>query len=167
MNSTKQKAQQIILQPVILHYNHTLTMAQKIAGSMLLIFFLFLGTSIILAGLKAAENGKYYVLFGALLCSFPFLIYFIIEHSKNKLITLIDKDGLTLKNNKKFVWENLKSIMHYAHPNAPDDTYLSVEFIFTNGEARATYHADKFPFVLFIAQSLPLPKTEESISPFR
>ena len=167
MNSTKQKAQQIILQPVILHYNHTLTMAQKIAGFFLLFFFLTLGISIVFAGFKAEENGKYYVLLGAVLSAMPFLIYFIIENSKNNLITLIDKDGLTLKNNKKFVWENLKSIMHHAHPNAPDDTYLSVEFIFTNGEARATYHADKFPFVLFIAQSLPLPKTEESFLPFR
>ena len=167
MNSTKQKAQELILQPVVLHYNHTLTMAQKIAGSMLLIFFLFLGTSIILAGLKAAENGKYYVLFGALLCSFPFLIYFIIEHSKNKLITLIDKDGITLKNNKKFDWENLKSIMHQAHRYAPADTYISVEFKFTNGVARTSYHADKFSYVLFIAQSLPIPKQDESFSPFR
>lgn len=167
MNSTKQRAQQIILQPVVLQYNHSLNMAQKIAGSILLIFFLLLGTSIILAGLKAEEYGNYYLLFGTIICSFPFLIYFVIEHSKNKLITLIDKDGLTLKNNKKFDWENLKSIMHHAHPNAPDDTYLSVEFIFTNGEARATYHADKFPFVLFIAQSLPLPKTTESFSLFR
>lgn len=167
MNSTKQRAQQIILQPVVLQYNHSLNMAQKIAGSILLIFFLLLGTSIILAGLKAEEYGNYYLLFGAIICSFPFLIYFVIEHSKNKLITLIDKDGLTLKNNKKFDWENLKSIMHHAHPNAPDETYLSVEFIFTNGEARATYHADKFPFVLFIAQSLPLPKTTESFSLFR
>mgnify|MGYP006888932345 CR=1 FL=1 len=167
MNSTKQKAQQIILQPVVLQYNHTLTMAQKIAGSVLLIFFLTLGISIIFAGFKVAENGKYYLMLGAVLTSMPFLIYFVIENSKNNLITLIDKDGITLKNNKKFDWENLKSIMHHAHPNAPDDTYLSVEFKFTNGEARATYHADKFSYVLFIAQSLPLPKTEESFSLFR
>jgi hypothetical protein len=167
MNSTKQKAQQLILQPIVLQYNHTLSMAQKIAGSILLIFFLMLGTSILFAGFKAVEYGIYYLFFGAILCSFPFLIYLIIENSKKNLITLIDKDGLTLKNNKKFDWENLKSIMHHAHPNAPNDTYLSVEFKFSNGNARATYHADKFPFVLFIAQSLPLPKTTESFSLFR
>ena len=57
--------------------------------------------------------------------------------------------------------------MHHAHPYAPDDTYLAVEFKFTNGKARSTYHADKFPYLLFIAQSLPMPKTEESFSPFR
>ena len=167
MNNTKQKAQQLILQPIVLQYNHTLTIAQKIAGSILLIFFLMLGTSILFAGFKAEENGKYYLLFGVILLSFPVLIYFIIEHSRNKLITLIDKDGLTLKNNKKFDWENLKSITHHAHPHAPDDTYLSVEFKFTNGEARATYHADKFSYILFIAESLPIPKTEESFSLFR
>jgi len=35
---------------------------------------------------------------------------------------------------------------------------LSVEFKFTNGNAKATYQADQFSYVLFIAQSLPIPK---------
>ncbi len=158
MNITKQKAQQLIQQPVVLEYNHTLSMAQKIAGLLLLLFFLSLGTGIFLAGLKAEENKIFYILFGALLCLFPFGSYFIIENSKNKLITLIDKDGITLRNNKKFDWDNLKSIMHHSTPYAPEDTYLSVEFKFTNGNAKATYQADQFSYVLFIAQSLPIPK---------
>jgi len=160
MNITKQRAQQLILQPVVLQYNHTLSITQKIAGSFLVLFFLMLGSSIFFAGFKAEEYRTYYFLFGIILCSFPFIIYLLIQNSKNKLITLIDKDGLILKNNKKFIWENLQSIMHHASAYAAEDTYYSVNFKFTNGEAVATCNADNFSFVLYIAGRLPIPNRE-------
>lgn len=159
----------LIKQPIVLQYDNQLSIVQKIAGFILLLFFLFLGISIFIGGLKAEEYGIYYLLFGVVLCLFPLFFYFIMQQSKNKHITLIDKDSITIKNNSIYKWENLKSITYNTslYEQNENNRFVSVQFIFSNGDAIATYKADGFSYVLFIANNLQVPKKEKSFTYFK
>lgn len=169
MNNSKQIVQQLIKQPITLQYSNIINIVQAIAGLLLLIFFLFLGISIFISGLKAEEYGIYYLLFGSVLCLFPVVVFFIMQLYNNKRITLIDEDGVSTKNNINYKQENLNSITYNTslYEQNENNRFVSVQFIFSNGDAIATYKADGFSYVLFIANNLQVPKKEKAFTYFK
>lgn len=169
MNNIQSIIDKLIQQPVVLQYDNQLSIAQKIAGIILLVFFLLLGVGIIMNGLKVEKGKVYYLLFGTILCLFPVIFFFIMQHSKNKQIILLDKNGVALRNKQAYQWQNLKCIIYNTslYEQNENNRFVSVQFIFSNGEAVANFKADKFFDVLFIANNLQVEKIEKSATYFK
>ncbi len=169
MDKNKYITENLIAHPVVLHYDNKLSVVQKIAGLILFVFFAFLGVGIFMMGLKAVASGVYYMLFGFVLCLFPFIVYFIIQQTKQNQIIQIDKNSVTLRNKKNYNWEQLKSIIYNTslYETNESNRFVSVQFTFNNGKAIATYKADKFSYVLFIANNLQVKKMEISSTNYK
>jgi hypothetical protein len=169
VNNLKEILSLILKQPIEMEYRHHFTMAQKIAGFILFLFFIFIGGSIFLNGLAVEENKIFYLLFGGLLCGFPFILYSIILNSKNKSIVFLNKEGIILKNNKKYNWNDLLRITYHTslYTKNKNDRYISIEFIFKSGSAFATYNGNNFLSVLNFSEQLPVPKNEIATTRFK
>lgn len=169
MNKIKHITYQLIKQPITLQYDTNFSIVQLISGAILLLFFLLIGVSIFIGGFKVVENRIFYFMFGAVLCLFPLLVYLIIRDSKLKLIYVIDKDGVYLKNEIHYQWENLRSVTYNTSLYERDENkrFVSVQFMFLDGEAIATYKADNFSTILFLTENLPVPKMEKSFTYFK
>lgn len=169
MNNVSIIAQQLIQQPIALHYRNKISIVRIVAGIFLLSFFLFIGICLFIGGLKAEKYGIYYLLFGTLLCSVPFILLFLIINNKNKSITLIDKAGVTLKNNKKYNWENLRGITYHTslYEQIESEKYISIEFFFEKNNAFVFYDTVNFFNVLYIADRLPVPINEIAVTRFK
>lgn len=128
-----------------------------------------MGVNIFIGGLKANENSIFYLLFGVILCLFPLVVYLIIRAVKSKLIYWADKDGVCLKNEIRYQWKNLQRIVYNTSLYERDENkrFVSVQFIFSDGEAIATYRADNFSTILFLSINLPVPKKEKSFTYFK
>lgn len=160
---------QLIKQPVSLQYQNNYSFVQLAAGFLLLFFFLWMGINIVIAGLKADENRIFYLLFGTILCLFPLVVILIVKSANTKLIYWVDKDGVCLKNETRYQWKNLQRIVYNTSLYERDENkrFVSVQFIFSDGEAIATYRADNFSTILFLSNNLPVPKKEKSFTYFK
>ncbi|MBK9329740.1 MAG: hypothetical protein IPM95_10610 [Sphingobacteriales bacterium] len=169
MSNTLQIAQQLIKQPIALYYTNEMSSGRKLAGLILLSFFLLLGIGIFKGGLEAEENGVYYMVFGVVLGAFPFFLLFLMINNKKKSIALIDKEGVTLKNNKKYNWENLRSITYHTslYEKMESERYISIEFIFADNSAFVFYDTDQFSNIVYIAERLQVPIKETAVARFK
>jgi hypothetical protein len=81
------------------------------------------------------------------------------------MIVQLTQQGITTKNGKIFIWENLKSITYqlamrkHGGGQTPRKCHM-LDFYFTDGSARAGFLMREFMEILYIADSLNVPKKE-------
>ncbi|MBX7224441.1 MAG: hypothetical protein K1X55_00290 [Chitinophagales bacterium] len=153
----------LINSPIAFQQNVSVEKKSKIAFVILVLFFVPLGVMVISGGISSDTNRVAYILFGILLSIFPFLLQIFLKRIRENLITLVSREGIQVQKGKMYTWETLHAInfnISKAKYGSEKQCYL-IDFQFKEGYARATYTTDKFSYILFIADQLPVKKNRK------
>lgn len=166
MHPIKLATEKLIPYPIEVQQNAAVERKSKIAFIVLIIFFVPLGGLVISGGLTSETNRMAYILFGFVLCVFPFILHLFLKRIREHLVVRLDKDGIKTSSGKVYCWESLNSITFNISKNKYSDEKLCymLDFNFKDSYARASHTTNKFSHIILIAEQLPVKKIRKENS---
>lgn len=140
-----------------------MSIAQKIAGTFLLLIFGFFAYGSFSQFLDSSDKGEpnyAFLVFPVIVVAFLIFLFILIKKRHGELIASLNGKGLATKNGKFLEWNNLKVLRYLKVYNRlqPSDGYKleMIIFEFIEGKARIGYRMNGFELVNMLADTMPV-----------